>query len=294
VKKVADSIKKVGLTSNAEKSHCAGLVRRAAHALRDDGRTVICDPTSAKMVENGVEVAKSLAELGRSVDLLLVVGGDGTMLGVAREMAGLPVPMLGVNAGNLGFLTAVPPKRLEASLRQVFEGAFSIESRALLESTITQNGTELTLTAMNDFVLSRGVTSRMIELEVTVDGELLTRYRCDGLIASSPTGSTAYSLAAGGAIVSPDADVMMLTPICPHTLSIRPIVVNLAATVRVTLKSKRLTAMLAADGQQQLELRAGDSVKICRNRHSVRLVRLDGQSFFSTLRQKFAWSGTNL
>jgi NAD+ kinase len=131
-------------------------------------------------------------------------------------------------------------------------------------------------------------------LEVAVNGELLTRYRCDGLIASSPTGSTAYSLAAGGAIVSPDADVLTLTPICPHTLSIRPVVMSLDSVVQVTLISRRLEATLAADGQQQTHLSTGDRVLIRRSHQAVKLLRPEGSSFFSTLRDKFGWSGGNL
>ena len=127
-----------------------------------------------------------------------------------------------------------------------------------------------------------------------MNGELLTRYRCDGLIASSPTGSTAYSLAAGGAIVSPDADVLTLTPICPHTLSIRPVVMSLDSVVQVTLLSRRLEATLAGDGQQQTHLSTGDRVLIRRSNHVVKLLRPEGSSFFSTLREKFGWSGGNL
>jgi NAD+ kinase len=138
------------------------------------------------------------------------------------------------------------------------------------------------------------MASRLIEIEVWVNDELLTRYRCDGFIASSPTGSTAYSLAAGGAIVSPDADVLTLTPICPHTLSIRPLVISLDSTVRVKLLSSRQQASLSADGQDPVELSAGDTVVIRRSERTVRLLRLHGASFFSTLRQKFGWSGGNL
>src|SRR4030095_13358632 len=151
--------------------------------------------------------------------LLLVVGGDGTMLRIARDVAGLPTPILGINAGDLGFLTAVPPDDLDDSLRKLIEGRFDLDERALLEGEIQRGEESIRQLALNDFVLSRGLTSRLIELEVRVNEELLTRYRCDGLIVSSPTGSTAYSLAAGGGVVSPDAEVMTLTPICPHTLS---------------------------------------------------------------------------
>jgi NAD+ kinase len=183
---------------------------------------------------------------------------------------------------------------LAEALRTVVAGKFRIEDRALLEAVIHRNGSSSIQTALNDFVLSRGLASRLIELEVAVNGELLTRYRCDGLIASSPTGSTAYSLAAGGAIVSPDADVLTLTPICPHTLSIRPVVMSLDSVVQVTLLSRRLEATLAADGQQQTHLNTGDRVLIRRSKQAVKLLRPEGSSFFATLREKFGWSGGNL
>ncbi len=294
MKKLAASLRRIGLVANPEKAvRCAALVRRAAKVLQAQRRTVMCDPGTATMVNGELPAATSLDQLARQSDLLLVFGGDGTMLKVAREIAGLPVPLLGINAGHLGFLTAVPADRLTQELEKIPAGRFVIEERALLEGMIQRGQERIGLTALNDFVLSRGSASRLIELEVHVNGELLTRYRCDGLIASSPTGSTAYSLAAGGAIVSPDAEVLVLTPICPHTLSIRPVVVNLDSTVQVTLLSHRLVASLAADGQQTMELTQGDTVTIRRSGRALRVLRLEGTSFFSTLRQKFGWNGSN-
>ncbi len=294
VKKLAESIRRVGLIANPEKPNAARLVRRAAKILAGLGRVVACDPDTAGVLNGEVPAVGGMMQLARSTDLLLVFGGDGTMLRVAREIAGLPVPLLGINAGHLGFLTAVPPARLADSLKKIPAGRFVIEERSLLEATVIRGGQHSTEIALNDFVLSRGVTSRLIEIEVWVNDELLTRYRCDGFIASSPTGSTAYSLAAGGAIVSPDADVLTLTPICPHTLSIRPLVISLNSTVRVKLLSSPLLGSLSADGQGQTDLGAGDTVVIRRSQRTVRLIRLAGTSFFSTLRQKFGWSGGNL
>ncbi len=166
--------------------------------------------------------ARTPAALWRGeVDLLLVFGGDGTMLRVAREIAGSATPMLGINIGGLGFLTAVPSDELPRALNHVWNGEFKFESRALIEVSGRCHGQPVREIAFNDIVVGRGAVSRLIELDVSVDGELVTRYRCDGLIISSPTGSTAYSLAAGGAVVFPTAEVFALTPICPHTLSNR-------------------------------------------------------------------------
>jgi len=290
MKSFAQSIQRVGLVANPDKPRTAILVRRTIAALRRMKRSVATEPDTAPMCP-GVAAEESIPALARSVDLLLVFGGDGTMLRVARQVAGIPTPILGINVGNLGFLTFVSPDRLVEALEKIRTGRFSLESRALLEATIDHGGKTSAQIALNDFVISRGAASRLIELEVRVNGEPLTRYRCDGLIASSPTGSTAYSLAAGGSIVSPDAEVLTLTPICPHTLSIRPVIISLASTVRVQLLSSPLVATLASDGQQQTALSAGDSVMIRRAPDSVRLLRPDGASFFSTLRQKFGWSG---
>ncbi|MBN8246113.1 MAG: NAD(+)/NADH kinase, partial [Verrucomicrobia bacterium] len=269
------------------------MSRRVAAALRRAGRTPSCDAETAILLGGRAGAPRTVSDLAATTDLIIVLGGDGTMLRAAREVAGMATPLLGINLGNLGFLTAVSPAQLAPALRRLWEGRFELEERSLLEAEVSTGGSTASLLALNDLVLARGQTSRLIELGVEVNGELLTRYRCDGLIASSPTGSTAYSLAAGGAIVSPDAEVLMLTPICPHTLSIRPVVLNLAARVDVTLVSDRLTASITADGQQQLHLAPGDRVTIRRSRRTVRLVRLAGGSFFATLRHKFGWSGSN-
>jgi NAD+ kinase len=294
VKNPTHTIRRIGLVANPEKPRGAALVRRAARLLADRRCDYRCDPATLEMVRGRMPVAPSLDHLARECDVLLVFGGDGTMLRVARDLAGIPVPLLGINAGHLGFLTAVQSGQLGEALDHLTSGRFETEERALLEAQVQRGAERSILTALNDFVLSRGLASRLIELEVTVDRELLTRYRCDGFIACSPTGSTAYSLAAGGAIVSPDAEVMTLTPICPHTLSIRPLVVDLDSVVSVRLLSTRLIATLAADGQQQTDLGAGDTVTIRRSQRSIRLVRLPGTSFFATLRRKFAWSGSNV
>lgn len=295
MKRTADALRRIGLIANPEKPRGIAVLKRTVTQLRRLGREVLCDSTTAGFARlRSIPVAADAAELAGRCDLLLVFGGDGTMLRVARESAGSGVPILGVNAGHLGFLAAVQETEVAQTIRTVLAGKFRIENRALLEAVVHGDGSSSVQTALNDFVLSRGLASRLIELEVAVNGELLTRYRCDGLIASSPTGSTAYSLAAGGAIVSPDADVLTLTPICPHTLSIRPVVMSLDSVVQVTLLSRRLEATLAADGQQLTHLNTGDRVLIRRSRQSVRLLRPDGGSFFATLREKFGWSGGNL
>jgi NAD+ kinase len=295
VKLLANRIRRIGIVTNPEKPESVPLIRRTLGLLARYRRRVVLDDTTAGLLAPGSAGGGDILEVAQVSDLVLVFGGDGTMLRVARAVAAPGVPLLGINVGGLGFLTGVPPQRLTSSIHRLFAGRFDLEERALLAASVRLGGgkTKRQL-ALNDFVVSRGITSRLIELEVHVNDELLSRYRCDGFITSSPTGSTAYSLAAGGDIVSPDAEVLALTPICPHTLSIRPVVVGLNSTVQVRLLSSRVTAILAADGQEQIDLHAGDTVTIRRSQRVVRLVRLEGTTFFSTLRQKLGWSGSNV
>jgi NAD+ kinase len=180
------------------------------------------------------------------------------------------------------------------ALKRLWNGEFILDSRALIEATGQLGDRVLRTLALNDFVISRGIVSRLIELEVSVDGETLTTYRCDGLIVSSPTGSTAYSLSAGGAVVSPSAEVFALTPICPHTLSNRSVIVRLDSRIDVRVISERLETILSADGLHEAQLNAGDVITIGRSQNSVRLVHLAGTSFFQTLRRKLDWRGSTI
>lgn len=282
------------MLGNSQKSSCANAVKQAARLVRAAGRTLFCDAATARLAKLDATVCEDASTLARQVDLVLVFGGDGTMLRVAREIAGFATPMLGVNLGGLGFLTAVPSDQLASALRRVWRGEFKFEKRALIEATAQCDGRRIRHTALNDIVISRGVVSRLIELDVDVDGDPLTRYRGDGLIVSSPTGSTAYSLAAGSAVVFPTAEVFALTPICPHTLSNRSLILPLNATIRVQAISPRPTTMLSADGEVVSELEAGDVVTIRRSRHTVRLMHLSDSSFFEALRRKLHWRGAYL
>jgi NAD+ kinase len=294
LKKLADKIKRVGLIGNSEKVSCADVVTRAARLVRAAGRKVFSDPATAQLARVDGTVCANAAELAGKVDLLLVFGGDGTMLRVAREIAGSQTPILGINIGGLGFLTAVPSSGLPRVLREVWKGNFTFEARALIEAEVYCEGKPIRRSALNDFVVSRGIASRLIELHVSVDGEPLTRYRCDGLIVSSPTGSTAYSLAAGGAVVYPTAEVFQLTPICPHTLSNRSLMLPLTAEISVKVVNPKPATVMSADGDLVAELSAGDEIRIRRGRRTVRLMHLAGSSFFETLRVKLHWRGATL
>ena len=294
MKKNADKIKRVGLICNLGKGACADSVRKAARLIRRAGRTVWCDAETARLAGLKNSAGGDAAALARAVDLLLVFGGDGTLLHVAREIAGLSTPMLGVNIGGLGFLTAVPSHELSRALAHIWRGEFKYESRVLIEAGGRCRGRQIRETALNDIVVSRGAVSRLVSLDVSVDGELVTRYHGDGLIISSPTGSTAYSLSAGGAIVLPTAEVFALTPICPHTLSNRPLILPLASTIRIKAVSLPPATILSADGRFVAELGAGDEVTVRRSRNTVRLMHLAGSSFFEALRCKLHWRGAYL
>ncbi len=287
-------MRRIGIVANPDKHACRALAQQTVDWVVSAGRQAVTDPATAKLASLEIPISPNLPALAKATDLLVVFGGDGTMLRVAREVAGIPTPILGVNAGGLGFLTATPSQRLKEALAQIWAGEFEIESRSLIAASGMASGQAVAQLALNDMVFGRSQPSRMLELEVSVDGQVLTCYRCDGLIVSSPTGSTAYSLAAGGAVVAPDAEVFAITPICPHTLSNRSVIVSLRSRVEVKAISRRLNTTLVADGQVETTLSPGDTIAIRRSRRAVRLLHLAGSSFFETLRKKLNWSGSSV
>ncbi len=295
MKKPTEKLARIGLIANPEKPSCRQAITRVVQFIKDRGAEALYDAGAAAFAPGpaSAEIFETKA-LAAQADMLLVFGGDGTMLRAAREAADGTAPLLGINTGRLGFLTAVSVKNLDKALVKIWAGEFSLESRPLIEASVLPARSKETMLALNDFVIGRGDVSRAIELEVTVDGELLTQYLGDGLIVSSPTGSTAYSLAAGGAIVSPQARVFALTPICPHALSNRTVIVSLDSVVRVSILSRKLATILSADGQTQETLSPRDRVEIRHGKRCVRLVRLEGSSFFATLRRKLDWRGTSV
>ena len=294
MKKIADKIRRVGLLGNSGKISCAHAVAKAAKLICAAGREIFCDAATAQAAHLRGNICPDAATLARSVDLLFVFGGDGTLLRAAREIAGSQTPLLGINIGGLGFLTAVSSADLPGALKHVWNGEFKFEKRALIEAHASCDGKAIQQTAFNDLVISRGIASRLIELHVSVDGEPLTRYRCDGLIVSSPTGSTAYSLSAGGALVFPTADVFQLTPVCPHSLTNRSLILPLASTIRIKVMNPKPATILSADGNVVAELNAGDHIEIRRSKRTVRLMHLKDSSFFESLRAKLHWRGANL
>ncbi len=266
---------------------------RSAHELADwlerRGITAALEETVIRASESKFEGEEYDPQ--RDYDLLIVLGGDGTLLAAGRAVrAG--VPILGVNLGRLGFLTEIGRAELYPSLVEVLAGRFQVEERSLLEIKVVRadGGTD-SYRVFNDAVIAKSALSRIIELTLKANGGLVTTYRSDGLIISTPTGSTAYSLSAGGPIVNPLLPVVLLTPICPHTFSLRPIVVPDESLIEVTLETQDAEVYLTLDGQEGTMLAYRDTVRLTKADTGVRLVRLSGRSFYDSLRGKLRWGG---
>ena len=288
-----NKVKKIAIVAKAETSAAKRIVQQAIKLAKAAGLKPVTDESTASLAKLKLPIRKDPIAISRFADLIMVIGGDGTMLHWARTTAGSGTPIFGVNVGGLGFLTASSWKNLPKAMKAVVAGKFSIESRTLLSAIGQSCREKFKLKAMNDFVISRGSIPRMIRLEVKVDGEVLTTYRCDGLVISTSTGSTAYSLAAGGAIIAPEAKVISITPICPHTLSNRAVIINQQSTIEVRMLDTKREANLSADGWDCLELETKTPVIIRRNPQSVKLARLTDGSFFKTLRHKLQWMGSH-
>lgn len=248
---------------------------------------------AAELLPPATRTVVTRAALPPDLTLLLVLGGDGTLLALARAIAeaGLDIPLLAVNFGSLGFLTEITRPEIYASLDAVLNGRATHDERMMLKAVATRSDSITTHLALNDVVFTRTALSRMIELDVSVGDQFVTSVKADGLIVASPTGSTAYNLAAGGPIVHPAMEALVLTPIAPHSLTNRPIVIPSEREVRV--KSTGTNAgnvYVTVDGQSGFEMAQGDEVAIARAARSLRLVRASARSYFEVLRQKLKWN----
>ncbi len=286
--------RRVGVVAKAASADAAGVARELVEWLGRRGLEVLVEPGTA--ADSGANGDGALVE-GARCDLVVALGGDGTLLSVARKAAGGP-PILGVHLGRLGFLTDVARSDLYPALVEVLAGRYALEPRSLLEVEQTKaSGERVGYRALNDVVLAKSALSRMIELLLTVDGRLVARYRADGLVVSTPTGSTAYNLSAGGPILHPLLPVSVLTPICPHTLTLRPLVVPDSSVIEVGLETRENSVesradrvYLTVDGQEGGELGFGDRVRMTRCPQPAYLVRTSGRSsIFEGLRNKLHW-----
>jgi NAD+ kinase len=244
----------------------------------------------AKGVE-AVEAVENVQEMPASVSAAVVLGGDGTMLHAVRLVGAKNIPVLGINLGGLGFLTEVSVADMYEAMERVLAGDYTIEKRMMLTACLIREGErECERLVLNDVVFNRGVVARLVELRTSIDGRYLTTYRADGLIVSTPTGSTAYSLAAGGPLVYPTHDTILLTPICPFTLTNRPIILPDSAVVRVELGGQDVRDVsLTFDGQSGYTLEAGDIVEVRKARTSFKLIKLPSMDYFENLRSRLKW-----
>ena len=259
-----------------------------AHWLRRRQLGVALEET---ILEANPEVQAEAFDRSEIYDLVVVLGGDGTLLSVARSLAD-SIPILGVNMGNLGFLTEVPRSELYPSVMKFLEGDYEVDERALLDVSLRRaTGEEVSYRVLNDAVINKSALARIIELVVTVDGHRVATYRSDGLIISTPTGSTAYNLAAGGPILNPMLPVVVVTPICPHTLTLRPIVVPDSGSVEIRLETSHEEVYLTLDGQEGTQIEYGDTISLRRSEDVVRLIKTSDRTFYDSLRDKLRWGG---
>lgn len=229
-------------------------------------------------------------ELAQKAELVIVLGGDGTLIYTARLLAGRDVPILGVNLGSLGFMTEIPVDELFSTLDEVLAGRFKVDSRMKLTCRLVREGkVVLEDEVLNDVVINKGALARIADHETSIDGVPITTYKADGMILATPTGSTAYSLSAGGPIVHPSVDCTILSPICSHALTQRSIVVPADRTIRVTLRKETADTYLTLDGQTGHSLQGGDCIEVVRSPNRVNLVRNPHMAYFTILRQKLHW-----
>jgi NAD+ kinase len=282
-------VKRVGIVAKPDAPRAPEVVARLVDWLSERQIEVTLEKETAGIVPAVRAAAANKSELPGLTDLLIVLGGDGTLLSMARAVGALGVPIMGVNLGGLGFLTATTLDEMLPSLEAALAGRMVVEERLMLLARVVRNGAvTCEHMALNDVVITKSAMSRIISLAVSVEGQYATAYRADGLILSTPTGSTAYSLSAGGPIVFPSVEAIVLTPICSHTLTNRPIVLPASDRIEVTIQSDE-EIMLTVDGQVGVRLRERDVVEIVKSAARMRLVRFPHKDFFSVLRTKLKW-----
>jgi NAD+ kinase len=282
-------IKLVGITSKPNKIEIREIVPPLIAWLQLRGIAVLIDQETAATLASG-SVGLARGELASRADLAIVLGGDGTFLATARALEGRPVPILAVNLGGLGFLTVVTRDELYPALEAVLDGRYRTESRVQIEAEVVRHAQRAaSFLALNDVVLNKAAIARVLDFDVWVDGLFISTYKSDGLIVSTPTGSTAYSLAAGGPVVAPSVGAFIITPICAHTLTNRPIVLSDSATIEVAVKSEEEPAYFTVDGQVGMEMHGEDRGRIRKSDKAVEIVHPSNKNYFDVLRQKLKW-----
>jgi len=287
---MAPAFKTVALIGRYKSRDVAEPLTALGRFLAERGCSVLMEKETAS--ESGVEAftVADRAEIAARADLVVVLGGDGSMLTAARSLAQVGVPLIGVNQGRLGFLTDIALGQMVEQMGKVLAGDYRIEARTMLDAVVQrEDSVRFSTLALNDVVVNKGATGRLIEFMVDIDGDFVYDLRADGLIVATPTGSTAYALSSNGPILHPGVPGIALVPICPHTLSNRPIAVSDAAVIRITIK-RAADALLHFDGHPSFELEEGDRVTVKRAAHVVKLVHPPGYSYYGMLREKLHWS----
>lgn len=278
------------VASGGSKAALRAALEDIAHFLQEQGCAVVFEHDTAGNTGITAYPVLDVAAIGAHCDLGLVVGGDGTMLGIGRQLARFDVPLIGINQGRLGFITDIPFESYQTTLKPMLHGEYEEDHRSLMQARVMRDGhCVFDALAMNDVVVNRGATSGMVELRVEVDGHFVANQRADGLIIASPTGSTAYSLSAGGPLLHPSIPGWVMVPIAPHTLSNRPVVLSNTAEIAIEIVAGR-DASANFDMQSMASLLHGDRIIVTRSQHHVRFLHPKGWSYFDTLRKKLHWN----
>jgi NAD+ kinase len=287
---------RIGIIAKRNKPEAANIIHHLVDWFRPRKVEVFIENEMAHLLgphalEPNVNTIEREAFPSRA-QMILVLGGDGTLLSVARLVGDHKVPILGVNLGGLGFLTEITLEELYRVLERVIQGDFTTGERVVLSASVIRKGKEVAeFTVLNDAVINKGALARIIDMETTINGEYVTTFKSDGVIISTPTGSTAYNLSAGGPIVYPSLHCIILTPICPHTLTNRPIVVPDEVEIRATLKTRQQEVMLTLDGQQGFPLEVEDVVEVKKASVGILLIKSPYRHYFEVLREKLKWGG---
>lgn len=285
-----ENFRTIALIGKYKSPEIAGPLLDLAAFLEDRGRSVVVDPLTAVHIGDHRRLVLSLEDIGKQVDLAIVIGGDGTMLNIARTLAPYDVALVGVNVGRLGFLTDVSMDTMFETFAEMLDGRYVVETRMLLQSEVRREGARvMDVVAFNDVSINKGAEGSLIELEVMVNGQYVYDLRADGLIVASPTGSTAYAMSAGGPIVHPSLSVFSLVPVCPHTLSNRPIIVSSESVIEILVRGAA-DARAHFDSHSHCELKEGDKVFVRRCPEKIRLLHPSNHDYYHMLREKLHWS----
>src|SRR6266513_2735833 len=285
--------KTIGLIAHTGKPAVADLVDAIAKEFDRFSISILIEKETAAIA--GKKSDHSIAQLGAAADLLVVVGGDGTILSVVGQLGEVIKPIFGINVGSLGFLTCSNSSAYAEAVECIAAGKMVFSERTLLDVAVKNRGGEGSrMRGLNDVVLSRGEVSRLIRLQTSVNGEVLTEFNADGLIVATPTGSTAYSLSAGGPILAPESGAFVITPICPHVLTNRSIIVDEDAVIEIEVTEREYPVFVTVDGREPLRMESGTAVEIRKSNRVLPLASLPGVSFFGVVRQKLKWSGSNI